>query len=159
MTRVTVENFRRSDSEMAKLRPTRLPSRPWRQYRLTRPADNPSLWAACSVVSSCMLPAFRFAGFNLADAVTQGVDFGPQLFGRAARAECKPKIPNGNGSQVQQVSQFAGHVRLLCQWGKAFNRFYCTAIGTLYKPGLGIFRFLFFADPVRHDGTKWSELQ
>ena len=135
MTRLIAANRRKSSSEMAKLRPTRWPSRPSRQYRRTRPADNPSRRAACSVVSN-MLSA-PFAGFDFPNAVFEGMDFGPQRLDGTARPEGDAKVTDGDGSQVQQIGQLLGyatHDKLLVQRVKMFNCLYCNGIGTISKP-------------------------
>jgi len=82
-----------------------------------------------------------------------GVDFGPQLFGRAARAECNPKIPNGNGSQMQQVSQFSDISGSFVSWEKRSTAF-IVPLSNIIQSGLWFFQILFFADPVRHDGGE-----
>ena len=139
MTRLIAANRRKSSSEMAKLRPTRWPSRPSRQYRRTRPADNPSRRAACSVVSNFMLPIPRlaFACFDFPNAFFQGVDFSLELLGGASRSEGDSKVLKCYSSQVQQIGHFLGyatHDKLLVQRVKMFNCLYCTGIGTISKP-------------------------
>jgi hypothetical protein len=95
--------------------------------------------------------------FQDSDSAVQGVDLRPECLGRATGAEGYPKVTDSNGAQVQQVGQFAGHVKLQVQGVKSFICLYCNGIGTISKPTSGKKRKKYpEASIVRHDGVKFA---